>query len=188
MDTTEGSAPLVPARGKYEIILSTLILFTRYSLSNSIIALCRFFSDLPEVVIVTSAEASTSSVTPSSHSQSKQPIYAASDHLRIRNGVINPELGKEKLTLTVNTREIDVFNVTVDDLKYLESITEIAYFSHKNRKMTNVDVRNSRYTKTVDLNLDMRNLMKKMAIGKSLIKPYNGSAISTSRQQCRKIN
>jgi hypothetical protein len=110
-----------------------------------------------------------------SSSTSQQPTYVASDHLRIRSGVLDPKIGANKntvVTLTVNTREIDVFNVTDEDLKYLDSVTETAYYSHKNEKVTDVSVRNSKYTKTFDLNLDLRILTKQMAIGKMLVKPY----------------
>lgn len=102
----------------------------------------------------------------------------ASDFLRIRSGFLDPVdlvLGDDKrksVILTVNTREIDVYNVKNEDIEYLNGVMEVAYYSDNNKKVTDVNVRNSKYTKTFDLNLNVEAIMKKMGLTNMFLKPY----------------
>ena len=72
----------------------------------------------------------------------------------------------------MNTRDINIFNVTDDDIKYLDSITDIAYYGLNDKKVTDVGYRNSKYTKTFDLSLNFHELQTRLGINEMLIKPY----------------
>lgn len=152
-----------------------------------------FFRSLHRIhqLVLRRTMASSSSKAP------RTPLSAALDNLRIRCGVFDPldsepnlkgtKKRKRGIKLTVNVREINVYNVTNEDIEYLDSVTEVAYFGLDKEKVIDLNVRNSRYTKVFDLNLDLEDIMKKMGVRNVFIKPYKlnlyskGSFFATHR-------
>ncbi|XP_044007640.1 uncharacterized protein LOC122852103 [Aphidius gifuensis] len=83
--------------------------------------------------------------------------------LNIRSGTVDLP-GDEEITLTVGSRSMNIMNVTLDDYAYLDSNLDVAYYGQEDKKITDTDVRKSKHTKTFNINLNIRTILKNIKV------------------------